>query len=72
MKAALISFEIARRHTFATAMQEIPDDVVVHLLPSGNPVMFDDWRQLKWRDTGSTDELMEGAYEASMSYLNGM
>lgn len=71
-EAALISFEIARRHTFATAMQEIPEDVAVHLLPSGNPVMFDDWRQLKWRDTGSTDELMEGAYEASMSYLNGM
>lgn len=71
-EAALISFEIARRHTFATAMQEIPEDVAVHLLPSGNPVMFDDWRQLKWRDTGSTDELMDGAYEASMSYLNGM
>lgn len=71
-EAALISFEIARRHTFATAMQEIPDDVVVHLLPSGNPVMFDDWRQLKWRDTGRTDDLMEGAFEASKSYLNGM
>jgi NTE family protein len=71
-EAALISFEIARRHTFATAMQEIPDDVDVHLLPSGNPVMFDDWRQLRWRDTGSTEELMEGAYEASTSYLKGM
>lgn len=71
-EAALISFEIARRHTFATALQEIPDDVEVHLLPSGNPVMFDDWRQLKWRDTGSTEELMDGAYEASMSYLSGM
>ena len=71
-EAALISFEIARRHTFATAMEEIPHDVAVHLLPSGNPVMFDDWRQLKWRDTGSTEELMDGAYEASMSYLNGM
>ena len=70
-EAALISFEIARRHTFATAMQEIPEDVEVHLLPSGNPVMFDDWRQLKWRDTGSTDELMDGAYEASVSYLSG-
>jgi NTE family protein len=71
-EAALISFEIARRHTFATAMQEIPDDVDVHLLPSGNPVMFDDLRQLKWRDTGSTDELMDGAYEATMAYLNGI
>lgn len=68
-EAALISFEIARRHTFATALQEMPDGVSVHVLPSGNPVMFDDWRQLKWRDTGDTSELMEGAYQASLSYL---
>lgn len=69
-EAALISFEIARRHTFSTAMQEMTDDVTVHLLPSGNPVMFDDWRQLKWRDTGSTGELIEGAYEATRDYLS--
>ncbi len=68
-EAALISFEIARRHTFASAMLEVPRDVSVHLLPSGNPVMFDDWRQLKWRDTGNTSELMNGAYEASKAYL---
>ncbi len=68
-EAALISFEIARRHTFATAMYEIPPEVEVHLLPSGNPVEFDDWRQLRWRDTGNAGELMEGAYKASMAYL---
>lgn len=68
-EAALISFEIARRHTFSTAMDEIPDDISVHLLPSGNPVMFDDWRQLRWRDTGRTSELMQKAYEATRAYL---
>lgn len=68
-EAALISFEIARRHTFQTAMSEVPDDVTVHLLPSGNPVTFDDWRQLKWRDTGSSTKLMTGAYQASKAYL---
>lgn len=71
-EAALISFEIARRHTFATAMLEIPSNVAVHLLPSGNPVEFDDWRQLKWRDTGNTVELIEGAYKATLSYLDGL
>lgn len=71
-EAALISFEIARRHTFATAMHEIPADVEVHLLPSGNPVEFDDWRQLRWRDTGNAGELIEGAYKASFSYLRGL
>lgn len=68
-EAALISFEIARRHTFATALHEIPSDVEVHLLPSGNPVEFDDWRQLRWRDTGNAGELMEAGYKASLSYL---
>lgn len=68
-EAALISFEIARRHTFSTAMHEVPKDISVHLLPSGNPVMFDDWRQLKWRDTGRTTELMDSAYEATRDYL---
>lgn len=71
-EAALISFEIARRHTFSTAMHEIPTNVSVHLLPSGNPVEFDDWRQLKWRDTGSTVELIEGAHKATLSYLDGL
>lgn len=71
-EAALISFEIARRHTFATAMDEIPSDVEVHLLPSGNPVEFDDWRQLRWRDTGNAGKLIEGAYQASLSYLSAV
>lgn len=71
-EAALISFEIARRHTFATAMHEIPQGVSVHLLPSGNPVMFDDWRQLRWRDLGDTRELMDGAYRATLEYLHAL
>ncbi len=68
-ESALISFEIARRHRFTTTMQSLPDDVEVHLLPSGNPVAFDDRRQLKWRDTGDTAVLIETAYEASRKYL---
>jgi hypothetical protein len=39
------------------------------LLPSGNPVEFDDTRQLKWRDVSSTHELIDGAYTASTEYL---
>ncbi len=68
-EAALISFEIARRHRFATQFQNLPQEVHFHLLPSGNPVHFDDRRQLKWRETGNTVELIEGAYEASSKYL---
>jgi NTE family protein len=68
-EAALISFEIARRHRFATTMEHLPEGIEVHLLPSGNPVAFDDRRQLRWSDTGSTPALIEGAYEASREYL---
>lgn len=68
-EAALISFEIARRNRYATAMETLPTDVAVHVLPSGNPVEFDDRRQLRWRDTGDTSDLVDGAYKASGAYL---
>ena len=69
-ETALIAFEIARRNRFATALEDLPDDVEVHLLPSGNPVAFDDRRQLRWRDTGDTSELVDGAYTATKEYLD--
>jgi len=71
-EAALISFEIARRHRFTTAVETLPPGIELHLLPSGNPVAFDDARQLRWRDVGSTRELIDGAYAASVEYLDGI
>jgi NTE family protein len=68
-EAALISFEIARRHRFTTAVENLPEGIALHLLPSGNSVAFDDSRQLRWRDVSSTNELIDGAYEASVDYL---
>ena len=68
-EAALISFEIARRHRVSTLLDNLPSDVEVHLLPSGNPVAFDDRRQLKWRDTSDTAALVESAFQATASYL---
>lgn len=68
-EAALISFEIARRHRFGTGVRRLPKDIDLHVLPSGNPVEFDDRRQLHWRDTTLTEPLIEGAYRASSRYL---
>ena len=68
-EAALIAFEIARRHRFTTTMANLPQGVEVYLLPSGNPVAFDDRRQLKWRDTSDTSTLIETAFQASSEYL---
>ncbi len=69
-EAALISFEIARRHRFVTTMRNLPPDVEVHLLPTGSPVAFDDVRQLNWRDTGGMQERMRTAYQATIDYLD--
>lgn len=68
-EAALISFEIARRHRFTTTMQNLPEGVEVHVLPSGNPVHFDDRRQLKWKEFGSSGGLVAAGYQASVDYL---
>ena len=69
-ESALISFEIARRHRFTTTLDNLPEGVEVHVLPSGNPVAFDDRRQLKWRDTSDTAALIEAAFEAASGYLS--
>jgi NTE family protein len=68
-EAALISFEIARRHRFITAMRDLPEEVEVHVLPTGSPVAWDDRRQLKWKDTGGIEDRMRAAYRASVEYL---
>jgi NTE family protein len=68
-EAGLISFEIARRHRLTTMLDNLPAGLEVHLLPSGNPVAFDDRRQLRWRDTGDTTSLIDIAYRASSEYL---
>jgi NTE family protein len=70
-EAAIISFEIARRHRFATTMRNLPDDVEVHLLPTGSPIAWDDRSQLKWKDTGGIEDRMTTAYYATLEYLHG-
>lgn len=67
---AIIAFEIARRHRFATAMAELPEGVAVHLLPSGNPMGQLNWRQLRWSDLGDTDRLIDNARRATAGYLS--
>ena len=69
-EAALISFEIARRHRYTTAVENLPEGIQLHVLPSGNPVAFDDTRQLRWRNVSSTTDLIEGAYIAATEYLS--
>ncbi len=71
-EAALISFEIARRHRFTSTMANLPEGVEVHVLPSGNSLDFDDRRQLRWSELGDTDALVTAGYEASVDYLSAL
>lgn len=71
-EAALVSFEIARRHRFGTGVRNVPDGVELHILPSANPVEFDDRRQLRWRDGSGTTELIANAHAAATAYLDGL
>ena len=67
-EVALVAFEIARRHRFAADMARLPDDVAVHVLPTGD-VVPEGLAQLRYRDAKRTSERVERAYEASRDYL---
>lgn len=71
-EAALISFEIARRHRFTSIMANLPEGVEVHVLPSGNPLEFDDRRQLRWTELGETGVLVAAGYQSSVDYLEAL
>ncbi|MCA1223931.1 patatin-like phospholipase family protein, partial [Streptomyces sp. 8L] len=69
-QVAMVSFEIARRHRFARDMADLPEDVTVHVLPSGAAAR--EWTsasRLRHRDFARTSERIERAYEASARYL---
>ncbi|MFG1921555.1 patatin-like phospholipase family protein [Cryptosporangium sp. NPDC048952] len=71
-EVAMVAFEIARRHRFARDMAAIPDNVEVHVLPTGlstestNPLAYRSFSQIQTR--------IDSAYRASTAYLaeNGL
>ncbi len=69
-ETALLAFEIARRHRFGSLRDKTLPGVEIHVLPSANPVEFDDRRQLRWSDMSETAGLTEAAYDATSQYLD--
>ncbi len=67
-EVGLVAFEIARRHRFVEQMRALPDDVTVHVLPTGDPPR-NDLSQLRYRDFSRVAERIAQAYEASGAYL---
>jgi len=64
----LTSFELARRHRFVEEMANLPADVRVHVLPSGEenlPLM-----SIRYRSARAVATRMQRGYEAAAEYLS--
>jgi len=75
-EVGLVAFEIARRHRYVGDMARLPDDLEVHVMPTGqvDPPRYNDLSQLRYRDTSKIRDRIDRAYEASLGYLteNGL
>lgn len=63
-----VAFEIARRHRFARDMARLPQDVEVHVLPSGGAVHGDE-KLSSYKNMTMTRRRIERAYAATRQYL---
>src|ERR1700722_13850735 len=68
-EVGLVAFEIARRHRFHEEMSSLPDDVRVHVLPTGGDRLPPGLAQFRYRDRARVGQSIERAYTASASYL---
>jgi NTE family protein len=72
-EVGLVAFEVARRHRFAHDLSALPDDVRLHLLPTGGsaaPAYNDISAQIRLRRMARTvRRQIEVSYEASLAYL---
>ena len=68
-EVGLVAFEIARRHDFHEEMSALPDDVTVHVLPSGGTQRPPNLAPLRYRKKSDVDANIERAYIASARYL---
>ncbi len=62
-----VAFEIARRHRFVHEMESVPEDVEVHLLPSGASASPN--LSLGYGRASRMVERMDQAYEATVAHL---
>ena len=71
-EVALVAFEIARRHRFVGDLESLPDDVDVHVMPTGqvDPPRYTDLSQMRYRDTTKIRGHIARAYAASSLYLD--
>ncbi|MEU3018096.1 patatin-like phospholipase family protein [Nocardiopsis sp. NPDC007018] len=71
VETARVAFEIARRHRFARDLATLPEQVRLHVLPSGGSLAGDD-RPMAFRRLDSVPRRIDRAYTASRDYLAGV
>ncbi|MFL5863503.1 MAG: patatin-like phospholipase family protein [Solirubrobacteraceae bacterium] len=75
-EVGLVAFEVARRHRFANDLLSLPEDVKLHVLPTGGsaaPAYNDLPGQLRYRRIARTvKQQIESSYDASLHYLQGL
>ena len=71
-EVAQVAFEIARRHRFAADLAALPDDVTLHVLPSGEeaPPSAGDLRNLRYRDLSGVPDRIDRAHAAAGDHLD--
>ncbi len=70
-EVGLVAFEIARRHRFHADMAALPDDVEVHVLPTGDrrSPRYDTLANLRYRDFSHVAARIDAAHAATIRYL---
>jgi NTE family protein len=73
-EVASVAFEIARRSRFSEAMERIPADVEVHLLPTGlegeDVARLTGLAALRYRDTSRVGAHIDAAHRAALAHLD--
>ncbi len=69
---AVVAFEIARRHRFASDLASVPEGTKVHVLPTGAPKgRYNDKSKFKYGDLKAVTDQISSAYRATSAYLDG-
>lgn len=68
---AMVAYEIARRHRFVEAMACVPAAVKVHVLPTGEPKAFNNFKN-RVSNSQVVAERIEQSYKATCTYLDGI
>jgi NTE family protein len=72
-EVGFVAFEISRRHRFHTDLGRVPENVTVHVLPTGLPQRrATTWSNLRYRDRRRIDQRAQLAYDATRAYLADM